>query len=188
MDEPFVHIVNSDIDQHQLEKDVYDLISEFNLQDQDQISLTSIDGNNDWDSSTGKMFDLDHPELYYSEINKGLHGTLIEKYIKQFSKFYRWRLLKIQGKQTYSVHIDGLVDKSNLRLHIPVVTNNDCYLCFYDDYPQDSKSTSVTHYHLNTGYAYEVNTTGCHTAVNYGHTDRYHIVGVRYENSNNGSH
>jgi|TARA_R110001592_G_scaffold360426_1_gene668775 hypothetical protein len=188
MDEPFVHIVDSEIDHNQLEKEVYQLISEFDLQEQDQISLTSIDGNNDWNVSTGKMVDLPHPERYFAEINTGIKNTLIEKYIKQFSKFYRWRLLKIKGKQTYSVHVDGLSNQSNLRVHIPVVTNKDCYLCFYDDYPQHSISNLVKHYHLETGYAYEVNTTGYHTAVNYGNTDRYHIVGVRYENSNNGAH
>ena len=90
MDEPFVHIVDSDINHTQLEKEIYQLINDFDLHNQDQISLTSIDGNNDWNVSTGKMVDLPHPERYFAEINTGIMGTLIEKYIKQFSKFYRW--------------------------------------------------------------------------------------------------
>jgi hypothetical protein len=75
MDEPFVHIVDSEIDHNQLEKEVYQLISEFDLQEQDQISLTSIDGNNDWNVSTGKMVDLPHPERYFAEINTGIKNT-----------------------------------------------------------------------------------------------------------------
>ena len=46
----YVNELHNDIDSNALEQEVYTLISDHSLQDQDQISLTSIDGNNDWQS------------------------------------------------------------------------------------------------------------------------------------------
>ncbi len=183
----YVNELHNDIDSNALEQEVYTLISDHSLQDQDQISLTSIDGNNDWQSSTGKMINLNHPERYFSEVNKSLNGTLIEKYINRYQNFYRWRLMKLVPNRTYSIHQDGFTTKSNIRLHIPIVTNDKCFLCFYDSEPEHGTSSLVKHYNLKCGNSYEVDTTKHHTAVNYGSLDRYHIVGVRYENSNNRS-
>ena len=179
-----VNEIHNDIDSITLEKEVFNLIQTFNLHDQDQISLTSIDGNNDWKSSTGKIRDLHHPERYFSEINNGIKGTLIEECISRYNNFYRWRIMKVIPNRTYSVHQDGLITKDNIRLHIPVATNDKCFLCFYDSAPEHNMSALVKHYHLECGKSFEVDTTRHHTAVNYGKTDRYHIVGVRYENSN----
>lgn len=185
MDNKYVTLLNSNIDIAQLKHDVFELLENYKLSDYDQVSLTSIDGTNDWHASTGKIFDLRLPEKYYAELNYGVRNTIIEKYIKEYSQYYRWRLLKVKGKQTYSVHSDGVANKVNKRIHIPVTTNEHCFMCFYSNKPEDSMDVSVSHYHLQPGNAYEVDTTGFHTAVNYGNTDRYHIVGVRYENSNN---
>ena len=41
---------------------------------------------------------------------------------------------------------------------------------------------------VEEGKSYFVNTSGFHTAVNYGDDNRYHIVGVRYENSTDRTH
>ena len=54
--------------------------------------------------------------------------------------------------------------------------------------PLNTKETGVKHYHLEEGKSYFVNTSGFHTAVNYGDDNRYHIVGVRYENSTDRAH
>ncbi len=183
----YVNEIHDDIDHRELEKELYKLISDHNLDDVEQISLTSLDGNDDWHSSTGKMRDLHHPERYFSEINKSLKGTLIEQYINRYSNYYRWRILRLLPTRTYTIHQDGLTTATNLRLHIPIVTNEKCFMCFYDSEPEHKLSSLVKHYHLRCGKSYETNTTRYHTAVNYGKTVRYHIVGVRYENSDNRS-
>lgn len=176
----YVKIVNSQVDFLSLKKDIFSLIDSQNLSEYDQISLTSITGDNDWLCSVGKITDLPFKERFYSTINKACIGTSIETLIKQYSNYYRWRLMKIKPRRTYSVHKDGLGVSNNIRLHVPITTNPDCFLCFYEDLPSSGKTIQVHYEHLSTGNVYEVNTTNFHTAVNYGTIDRYHIVGVRY--------
>jgi hypothetical protein len=180
--EDLVQILDTDIDTDQLWQEIADLIDRFPLHDQNQISLTSVGGNNDWDCSTGRLSDLPNPERFYSTVNRALEGTLVEEYIKRHKKFYRWRLLRLQPRRTYSVHTDNLTPNTvNMRLHIPVVTNPQCYMCFFEDAIQSGVTQPVRFEHLALGNSYITNTTGLHTAVNYGLEDRYHIVGVRYE-------
>ena len=73
-------------------------------------------------------------------------------------------------------------------LSFPVKTNERAFLAFYLQVPLNKKETGVKHYHLEEGKSYFVNTSGFHTAVNYGDDNRYHIVGVRYENSTDRPH
>ena len=180
--EDLVEILDTDIDTDRLKDEIGDLLDRFLLHDKNQISLTSLGGNNDWDCSIGRLADLPNPERFYSTINRALEGTLIEKYIKKHRDFYRWRLLRLQPRHTYTVHTDNLnTHTMNLRLHIPVITNPDCYMCFFEEAIQAGATQPVRFEHLEAGNSYITNTTGLHTAVNYGLEDRYHIVGVRYE-------
>ena len=39
-------------------------------------------------------------------------------------------------------------------------------------------------YNLQPNNVYELNTTGYHTAINFSAEPRWHLVGVKYENSN----
>ena len=41
-----------------------------------------------------------------------------------------------------------------------------------------------TLYHFDCGKIYEVNTTQYHSALNFGEEDRWHIIGIKYEDSN----
>ena len=177
-----------EIDTHQIWQDLYPVLVEYNLLNEDQISLTSISGDNDWKCSIGKMKDLQYPERYYSTLNKAFENTSIDLLVQKYPQFYRWRLLKVAPKQTYSVHQDSLGEKNNIRIHIPVKTNERAFLAFYLQVPLNTKETGVKHYHLEEGKSYFVNTSGFHTAVNYGDDHRYHIVGVRYENSTDRAH
>ena len=61
-----VEIADNDIDSHILWQDMYSVLVAHDLLDRNQVSLTSISGNNDWDCSVGKMKDLEYPERYYS--------------------------------------------------------------------------------------------------------------------------
>lgn len=178
-------IIHTDIDTERLQAELSAFLAEYDLHDHAQVTLTSVGGNNDWTGANGKIHLLEHPERYYAQVNQGIQNTYIYELIRRYPKFYRWRLLKLTGRSTYSVHPDGAPGQTNFRLHIPVVTNPGCFMAFLDQMPAHNQTTPITHYHLKPGNSYEMNTTDLHTAVNYGTTDRYHIVGVRYESSNN---
>lgn len=181
----YVQVIDTNIDHEKLSHEVKHLIQSHNLEKYSQISLTSIGGNDDWFCSVGKIKDINHPERYYSTINHSVVGTYIHDLILKYSSFYRWRLMKLTPKTTYTIHPDGDQNHNNFRLHIPVITNPDCFLCFFNQKPESGKDINVRYEHLSVGKSYEVNTTNLHTAVNYSFADRYHIVGVRYENSDN---
>lgn len=181
-----VETIDNDIDSSKIWDEVYNLLLvKDELKDLDQISLTSVDGADDWTCSVGRISKLQYPERYYSTLNRTLVGTELEKLLTRYPQYYRWRLMKLEPKKTYSVHKDSNDTADNLRMHIPLQTNEGCFLCFYVSVPLNKQYSRVKHEHLETGKSYLVNTSGFHTAVNYGDTQRYHIVGVKYENSNN---
>ena len=157
------------------------VIDEHNLHDLTQISLTSIEGNDDWTCSVGSILDLPYREKLYSEINKSLIGTNIHKLIKQNKQYYRWRAMKVPPHATYSIHKDGQQGVTNIRCHIPIVTNDQAYMIFFGE---DRNNKNPTLYHFDCGKIYEVNTTQYHSALNFGEEDRWHIIGIKYEDSN----
>jgi hypothetical protein len=178
-----VQLLDRDIDHQQLWADVQHLLNTHSLWDHDQVSLTSIAGDDDWQCSVGRLVDLPRHERFYSTINRFLSDTYLAECIGRYRHYYRWRLMRIQPKRTYSIHSDNLNPQTiNLRIHIPVITNPDCWMYFYQCRPQHGQSQSVSFYHLQAGCSYEANTTGLHCAMNHGATDRYHMVGVRYQN------
>jgi hypothetical protein len=182
----YIRTVDTDIDHEKLLSQVESLLNDHSLWDYPQVSLTSISGNDDWQCSVGKLHKLEYPERFYSTINKSIKGTYIHGLIGRYQKFYRWRLLKLTGRSCYSIHSDrNAGNQSNIRLHIPVSTNPNAYLCFYPELPVAGQDSTVRYEHLLAGNSYEVNTTGLHTAINHGTEHRYHIVGVKYEDSNN---
>ena len=66
------------------------VIEQHNLQEQNQISLTSVEGNDDWTCSIGSILDLPHREKLYSTINKLLVGTHIHYLIEENKHYYSW--------------------------------------------------------------------------------------------------
>jgi len=75
---------------------------------------------------------------------------------------YRTRLMKMTEKTCYTYHWDP-----SKRMHIPLVTNDDCFFVIEDQvsrYPAD-------------GSHYLVDTTKKHTFVNASRFERIHIVG-----------
>jgi len=174
-----------EINDHNYSKHLFgellNIIDQFNLHDHKQISLTSIEGNNDWSCSIGKILDLPYKEKFYSIVNEALRDTYIEKLILENKKFYRWRAMKISPHSTYSVHKDGQSNITNVRCHIPIVTNENAHLIFFG---KDKKNKNPNLYNLECGKIYEVNTTEYHSAINFGEQDRWHIIGVKYEDIN----
>ena len=183
-----VEVLDTNIDVSRLREEISSLMIRYDLTLLTQVSLTSLTGDNDWYSANGKISNLKYPERYFKSINEGIKDTYLEECIKRYKDFYRWRILKLSPKQSYSIHSDGDGVNNNIRLHIPIITNDLAFLAFYDQLPNHQQTSKVYYEHLPVGASYRVNTTHLHTAVNYGTTDRYHLVGVKYENSNNGSH
>lgn len=178
-----VHLLDSDIDHALLWQEVQNLLTEHNLWDQQQVSVTSVDGRDDWGCSVGRLIDLPHPERFYAKINQSLQDTYLAECLSRYSQYYRWRLMRLTPKSTYTIHSDNLTPGTrNLRIHIPVISNPGCLMYFYPQLPQDGHTLPVTFHHLEPGHSYEADTTGLHCAMNHGTTDRYHIVGVRYQN------
>ena len=186
----YVKLIKENVDIHDIQEDISKFLTEYDFWHLDQISLTSHTGKDDWSSSIGKMETLEYPEYLYRRVNKYFKNTSIEKLIFEYKEYYRWRLMKIEPRVTYTVHKDGRDNPNikNLRIHIPIVTNNQAYLMFFNENPTDNKTVNVTYHNLKVGNIYEINTTNYHTAVNHGDKPRWHIVGVRYEDSNNRTH
>jgi len=173
--------LSSDIDIIKLQACTRKFLSDHNLVNEDQITLTSKDGNDDWCGANGSLLNLPYPESEYNILNKSLTDTYIGSIIQKYVDFYRWRLLRVLPYRTYSIHVDALSGQINKRIHIPVITNPSAFFVFYNTKPVDGSTTTIESHNLKVGKVYEVNTTGWHTAVNYGNEARYHIVGCRYE-------
>jgi hypothetical protein len=75
----------------------------------------------------------------------------------------RTRVMNLKSKTCYTYHQD-----STKRIHIPVITNQNCFFIINNE---------VKHYPADGSY-YLVNTTQYHTALNASKQDRIHIVGV----------
>jgi|TARA_R110002074_G_scaffold38533_1_gene104423 hypothetical protein len=173
--EPHVTKLDFSIDPERLHTELDNLLSDVGFSNPNQLTLTSVLGNNNWEESTGKIKNLKFPEKAYCELNARLHDTIFDEIISHFPGYTRWRLLKLSSHSNYSIHSDSDNGKKNIRVHIPVITNPDAYLMFFNE------RTEPKMHHLEVGNAYQVNTTGLHSAINFGWQDRYHIVGVKYE-------
>lgn len=188
----YVRLKSDDIDYKTLHKEMMDLLETHHLMQyghENQISLTSITGKNDWEASIGRLADLPEPEFRYCRLQEALRGTYFQEMISHFRAYSRWRLLRVPRRSMpYSIHRDGNETHYNFRLHIPIETNPEAFLTFFTEVPQSGKVCPIHFEHLKCGNAYVVNTTDLHSAWNLGNTDRYHIVGVRYEDRLNGEY
>ena len=98
--------------------------------ERNQFMITSVDGN-EYFQGAGTESD---PQKYVV-CNEFFKDTTVSDVICAFPEFFRWRILCIPPKNTYSIHRDGWPKGfSNMRLHIPVRTNIDSYMIFYAYY------------------------------------------------------
>lgn len=134
-----------------------------------QIALQVKDPNIvDWYESCGSVYKngAHNPllESVYTHTNPELKGTVIEEWLTSFSvPLHRARLMLMKGKTCYSIHRD-----LTPRIHIPLVTNDSCYMCF----PRLGVMESMP----ATGESYWVDTTKEHTFMNCSNEDRIHLV------------
>lgn len=90
----------------------------------------------------------------------------ISRFIKDHD-LVRTRIMNLQSKTCYSIHRDR-----TKRVHLPVITNKNCKLIIND----------IVHHLPADGYAWLVDTTQMHTAMNANlDFNRYHIVGCLNE-------
>ena len=146
--------------------------------DQTQFCITSKQGDNNFFEGAGTESE---PELFVN-CNLYFQETTVNKLISEFPGYVRWRILCVQPRKTYSIHHDGQRQGyQNKRLHIPVVTNPQAFLVFYETPLRGNGAQRIEHHNLKVGEVYEVDTTGFHTAVNYHPTqERIHIVAERF--------
>jgi len=111
-----------------------------------------------WTSAVGKHRQSNDR---YIEINPIVQNTIFETIIKKFS-LSRSRFMWLDGMSCYSMHVD-----ETPRLHIPIITNHDCYFVF----------KAVPPVHLKTGNVYFVDTRKCHSFMNCSDQARLHFVG-----------
>ena len=133
-----------------------------------KISPWTIDPENDkmetlaWTSAVGRNQGL---ELSYDNLNPFFKDTIFEKLIIDY-KLARARFMWINPMSCYSIHID-----STPRIHIPMITNSECYFVF----KQDDQGLIK---HMPEGYVYWTDTRVPHTFINCSELPRLHLIGV----------
>lgn len=101
-------------------------------------------------------------ETEYSLITPLFKNTIFEEIINQY-KMCRTRLMWVNPYSCYSIHKD-----QTKRLHIPLITNTECFFIFPDDREL---------VHLPLGNLYLVDTTKNHSFCNFSENPRLHLVG-----------
>lgn len=124
-----------------------------------QAGLQYRDGEDPWTSAVGKS---QGEELRYTTLNPFFKDTIFETLIEKYN-LKRTRLMWVNPKSCYSLHTD-----ETPRVHIPLITNPECYFLF-------NPGTLV---HLSAGSVWWVDTRLQHTFLNCSNQSRLHLVGI----------
>ena len=124
-----------------------------------QTGLQFKKGEDPWVSAIGKRRG---DELEYTNLNPFFKDTIFEVLINQY-KLKRTRLMWVSPMTCYSMHKD-----TTPRIHIPMITNPECYFVFKAGIIQ----------HMPVGSVYWTNTVNLHTFMNCSDKPRLHLVGV----------
>tara|TARA_R100000697_G_scaffold31189_1_gene41893 strand:+ start:297 stop:803 length:507 start_codon:yes stop_codon:yes gene_type:complete len=142
-------------------------IPEDNSYDQNQVAITSSDGNN---ILVDNKFNEDYIRILEADLNlmnEWFKNTYVAEVIDRVNQKYnttKWRFMKLTSeRRAYSYHKD-----ETKRLHIPLLTNDECFFII------EKKLYTMQ----QLGWLYEMDTTKHHTALNLGWSDRVHIVGA----------
>ena len=127
--------------------------------DKKQAGLQFKKNEDPWASAVGTS---KGDELAYTNLNPFFKDTIFEELINQY-KLKRARLMWISPMTCYSIHKD-----TTPRIHIPMITNSECYFVFKQGFIS----------HLPTGSVYLVDTTKLHTFMNCSTEPRLHLIGV----------
>lgn len=112
-----------------------------------------------WTSAVGRSRGN---ELEFNELNPFFKDTIFETVINKYN-LKRTRLMWVNPRSCYSFHCDPAP-----RVHIPLITNPECYFLF----------DPGVMFHLDLNSVWWVDTTQKHTFLNCSDKARLHLVGV----------
>ena len=99
----YINKLSLQINQKELLDDVEYILGLTPLWPNQQISLTSVTGNDDWDCSIGKIADLQHKESDFTVINNSIKDRYIGQLIESLAPNYcRWRIMNKARRTCYS--------------------------------------------------------------------------------------
>ena len=124
-----------------------------------QVGLQFKDLEDPWASAVGTS---KGDELAYINLNPFFKDTVFEEVINKYN-LIRTRLMWVSPMTCYSMHKD-----TTPRVHIPMITNPDCYFIFKQGIIQ----------HMPVGSVYWTNTVNLHTFMNCSTKPRLHLIGV----------
>lgn len=124
-----------------------------------QVGLQYKDNQDPWTSAVGKS---QGEELTYINLNTFFKDTIFENIIEKYN-LTRTRLMWVGPYACYSMHRD-----TTPRIHIPMLTNPECYFVFKEGLIK----------HLPAGSVYWTDTTRVHTFMNCSEQSRLHLVGI----------
>ena len=134
--------------------------TQYNTDGSKQCGLQYRLGEDQWASAVGSRPNLGETEFLL--VNDLFKNTIFEELIREYN-LYRTRLMWVGSYKCYSMHRDTAA-----RIHIPLITNPDCYFVFKDNTP----------IFLESGYVHYADTTKQHTFMNCSPHSRLHLVGV----------
>lgn len=124
-----------------------------------QAGLQFKDLEDPWASAVGKG---KGDELTYTNLNQFFKDTVFEEVINKYN-LIRTRLMWVSPMTCYSMHKD-----TTPRVHIPMITNPECYFIFKKNIIQ----------YMPAGFVYWTNTVHQHTFMNCSNTPRLHLIGA----------
>ena len=124
-----------------------------------QAGLQHKEGEDPWTSAVGRSRGQ---ELTYTQLNMFFKDTLFDRIINNYN-LKRTRLMWVNPMACYSMHKD-----ETARIHIPLITNLECYFVFKDSHPV----------HLGIGKIWLTDTRKLHTFMNCSDQPRLHLVGI----------
>jgi hypothetical protein len=124
-----------------------------------QTGLQYYNNEDPWSSSVGISRSR---ELEYNRLNPFFKDTIFEELIKEYD-LKRSRLMWVYPFACYSMHSD-----TTPRIHIPIITNLECYFVFKNGLMEN----------LKIGSSYWVDARLPHTFINCSEYKRLHFVGV----------
>lgn len=147
------------VDQHNLYKDLVG-------QPDGQLAIQTNSSNQiNWQSGIGKS-EAKTPawEHGFCHLQPNLKGSVFEDYLEWINvPVYRTRIMLSRPKSSYSIHRDY-----SPRLHLPLITNDQCYFVFKDP-------AEFIHMPAD-GRTYWVDTRREHTFMNGSVDNRLHLV------------
>jgi hypothetical protein len=124
-----------------------------------QAGLQHKINEDEWGSAVGRS---SGNEFESSILNPFFKDTVFEELINKY-KLFKTRLMWLNPYACYSMHKD-----ESPRIHIPLITNSECYFIF----------KAISPYHLSVNNVYLTDTTRPHSFMNCSETSRLHIVGA----------